>query len=139
MAVRRRKGNYMNELVISRNQKAVCSSLQVAEKFRKRHDNVMRDIEKLLVDSSKLRNENGEIPVMFQKAKYKAENGQVYEMYYMNRDGFSLLVMGFNGKNALEWKIKYIGVFNQIERLLTEKQSLPWQESRSLSKQIHNT
>jgi Rha family phage regulatory protein len=97
----------------------------------------MRDIEKLLVDSSKLRSENGEIPVMFQKAKYKAENGQAYKMYYMNRDGFSLLVMGFNGKSALKWKIKYIGAFNQMEQLLTEKQSLPWQEARSLSKQIH--
>lgn len=36
-------------------------------------------------------------------------------MYYMNRDGFSLLVMGFTGKKALEWKLKYIEAFNQME------------------------
>ena len=38
----------MDELVYLRNDEAVCSSLQVAEKFEKRHDNVMRSIEGLL-------------------------------------------------------------------------------------------
>ena len=36
----------------------------------------------------------------------------------MNRDGFSLLVMGFTGKKALEWKIKYIQAFNAMEEEL---------------------
>ena len=36
-------------------------------------------------------------------------------MFLMNRDGFSLLVMGFTGKKALEWKLKYIKAFNQME------------------------
>jgi hypothetical protein len=39
-------------------------------------------------------------------------------MFYMNRDGFSLLVMGFTGKEALEWKIKYINAFNEMEKQL---------------------
>ena len=37
----------MNELVYLKNDEAVCDSLQVAEKFGKRHDNVMRTIESL--------------------------------------------------------------------------------------------
>ena len=36
----------------------------------------------------------------------------------MDRDGFSLLVMGFTGKKALEWKLKYIDAFNQMEETL---------------------
>ena len=36
----------MNELVHLENNEAVCSSLEVAEKFGKRHDLVLRDIDK---------------------------------------------------------------------------------------------
>ena len=51
---------------------------------------------------------------MFFKTTYThPQNGQTYPLYLMNRDGFSLLVMGFTGKSALEWKIKYINAFNQ--------------------------
>ena len=42
--------------------------------------------------------------------------GQKFPMYLMNRDGFSLLVMGFTGEKALEWKLKYIEAFNQMEK-----------------------
>ena len=42
-------------------------------------------------------------------------------MYLMNRDGFSLLVMGFTGKDALAWKLQYIKAFNQMEKLIREK------------------
>jgi len=53
-------------------------------------------------------------------------------MYEMDRDGFSLLVMGFTGEKALQWKIKYIEAFNQMEselkRLYTERQQ--WQIER---------
>ncbi len=52
-------------------------------------------------------------------------------MYNMNRDGFSLLAMGFTGKKALEWKLKYMNAFNEMERLLKERQSVQWQQTRS--------
>ena len=45
---------------------------------------------------------------MFHESSYTAGTGKSYKEYFMNRDGFSLLVMGFTGKKALEWKIKYI-------------------------------
>lgn len=45
--------------------------------------------------------------------------GKQYPMYLMNRDGFSLLVMGFTGKAALEWKLKYIAAFNAMEKKLS--------------------
>ena len=55
-------------------------------------------------------------------------------MYLMNRDGFSLLVMGFTGKKALDWKLKYINAFNQMENYIREKQSQSWIETRTVGK-----
>lgn len=97
-------GGHMDELVYLRNDEAVCSSLQVAEKFEKRHDNVMRSIEGLL--------KNEETHEMFKNSSYiEEQNNQRYPMYLMNRDGFSLLVMGFTGKKALDWKLQYMDMF----------------------------
>ena len=45
-------------------------------------------------------------------------------MYYMNRDGFTLLAMGFTGKKALEFKLKYIEAFNKMEAMLLEHPSV---------------
>jgi Rha family phage regulatory protein len=101
----------MNELINIKNDEAVTTSLQVAEFFHKRHDTVLRSIEGLLSENTKL---------WFQKSTYKTKgNNKTYPMYYINRDGFSLLAMGFNGKKALEWKIKYIEAFNQMESYIT--------------------
>ena len=44
--------------------------------------------------------------------------GQEFRYFLMNRDGFTLLVMGFNGAKALEWKLKYIEAFNKMEKAL---------------------
>jgi len=98
----------MNELINIKNDEAVTTSLMVAEVFRKRHDTVLRAIENLI--------DNDTTKMWFHKSLYKTEgNRKSYPMFYMNRDGFSLLVMGFTGKKALEWKIKYIEAFNQME------------------------
>lgn len=101
----------MNELVYLKNDEAVCDSLQVAEKFEMRHDNVLRAIDNL--QKSLLNFE--EPSKMFIASKRKADDGQYHRMYLMNRDGFSLLVMGFTGKDALAWKLQYIKAFNQID------------------------
>lgn len=119
----------MEELVLLKGNEIVCNSLQVAKKFHKRHDNVLRSIEGLL--------KNKETKSMFVSSNYtEVQNGQIYRMYYMNRDGFSLLAMGFTGKKALEWKLKYIQAFNQMEQQLKEKQSIRWQATRLESKNI---
>lgn len=100
----------MNELINIKNDEAVTTSLQVAEFFHKRHDAVLRSIEGLVSENTKM---------WFHKSTYKTEgNNKKYPMYYMNRDGFSLLAMGFTGKKALEWKILYIQAFNQMEKYI---------------------
>ena len=116
----------MNELVYLKNDEAVCDSLQVADKFKKNHYHVLRDIENLIGGISKF----GETHC-FKKSYYTNEqNGQRYPKYYMNRDGFSLLAMGFTGMKALEWKLQYISAFNQMENLIKEKATETWVETR---------
>ena len=98
----------MESLVIQRDNQAVTTSLDIAGTFGKNHNNVMRDIRGLL--------KNEHTQQMFDKSTYvNPQNHQEYPMYYMNRDGFSLLVMGFTGKKALEFKLKYINAFNKME------------------------
>lgn len=113
----------MNDLIILKNNKPMCDSLQVAEKFHKNHRDVTRDIDNLIA-------QNCAVKMMFSSSDYKAKNGQVYRMYYMNRDGFSLLAMGFTGKDALKWKLEYIKAFNVMEAIIMERQSPSWQQAR---------
>ena len=101
----------MLNLVEIRNQQAVTSSQLVADVFKKQHKHVLEAIEKVKA-------ENSAVTTMFFESTYTAGTGKSYKMYYMNRDGLSLLVMGFTGKKALEWKLKYIEAFNQMEEKL---------------------
>lgn len=120
----------MHELVYLKNDEAVCDSLQVAEKFGKEHRNVLRAIDNLLETLLKIE----EPQKMFVVSKRKADDGQYHRMYLMNRDGFSLLVMGFTGKEALEWKLQYIRAFNQMENFIREKSTQMWIETRKAGK-----
>ena len=136
----------MEELVFLKNEQALTDSLTVAEMFGKRHDNVMQAIEKLIegINMNEIDNvlKNKETPkkkndaqCMFFKTRYKhPQNGEMYPKYLMNRDGFSLLVMGFTGKKALQWKLKYIEAFNAMEKIITEKVTTAWIETREQSK-----
>ncbi len=67
----------------------------VAEDFRKRHAHVLEKIEELI------KSENS-VKTMFIESSYKAGTGKQYKEYLLTRDGFSLLVMGFTGKEALQ-------------------------------------
>lgn len=105
----------MNELVTVYNHQLVTDSRKVAAHFNKRHDHVIRDIDTLVGGLPK----NGDTQRMFHKTTYvNAQNGQTYPMYIMNRDGFSLLVMGFTGQKALEWKLKFLAAFNEMDKML---------------------
>lgn len=106
----------MNNLINIKNEdgKPVVSSREVAEHFEKRHDNVLRDIDDLISDSSKLRDE------FFITSEYGTDRGKTYREYLLTKNGFALLAMGFTGKKALEWKLKYIEAFDKMERALSQ-------------------
>lgn len=119
------RSDHLNKLVCIHNDVAVCDSLQVAEKFEKEHRNILRDIDVLTA-------QNRAVKEMFKESTYKANNGQMYRKFYMNRDGFSVLTMGFTGQKALEWKLQYIDAFNRMESIIREKATPEWQESRKI-------
>lgn len=96
----------MENLVIMKNQQAVTSSLQVAENFNKRHSDVLESIKNLVTENS--------VAKYFFEGTYE-NRGKNYPLYFMNRDGFTLLAMSFTGKQALQFKLKYINAFNQME------------------------
>lgn len=101
-------------LVEVRNNQAVTTSRKVAESFGKQHKNIIRDIRGILAAENSA--------AKFYHQTTFTNRGKQYPEYYMNRDGFSLLVMGFTGQKAIEWKIKYIQAFNQMEQALKERQ-----------------
>lgn len=105
----------MNPLVIMKNQEAVTSSLNVAEGFEKQHAHVLRDVDDLKGAIQNWRD-------LFHEGTYvHPQNKQQYRVIYMNRDGFTLLAMGFTGKKALQFKLKYIEAFNQMEQHIKEE------------------
>lgn len=101
----------------------LTNSLLVAETFGKEHRNVLRDI-KNLIEGGVLKNE---LTPMFEETTYMSEqNKQIYPLYVMNQDGFTLLAMGFNGKKAMEFKLKYIEAFNAMKKQIEQsKPSVP--------------
>lgn len=115
--------------LISENGQVVVSSREVAENFGKEHKHVLRDIENLMEGEPKIG-----LSSMFFKSEYLSVQNKVLPEYLMNRDGFTLLAMGFTGKEALEWKLKYIDAFNQMEQKLTnpEPESTEMLLSRAL-------
>lgn len=109
----------MNELVFKgQNNKVVTTSLKIAEVFGKEHQHILRDIRELIDGVSKI----GDTP-MFEETTYiHPQNKQQYPMFLMNRDGFTLLAMGFTGDKALRFKMAYINAFNEMEKALKAMQ-----------------
>lgn len=101
------------DLVIVKENKAVTTSQKVAESFGKEHRTVIRNIKNLTA-------QNCAVKKMFVESTYINSRGQEWPMYYMNRDGFVLLAMGFTGKKALDFKLKYIDAFNRMEQAIKE-------------------
>lgn len=114
------------QVLVSRNEVLATTSINIAEVFGKLHKNILRDIENLKQD----------LPENFHKLNFelmqnevKIGNGSTRKdpMYLLTRDAFTLLVMGFTGKKALQFKLAYIAEFNRMQTLLSEKkeQNIP--------------
>lgn len=111
------------------------TSLLVADRFGKRHADVLRAVEKLECSP-----DFSERNFALTSAEVAQPNGgfRAVPMYRITRDGFSFLAMGFTGRAAAAWKEKFIGAFGRMERELRRlavQKSLPdWQEARQLGK-----
>lgn len=105
-----------NDLVSVRNNQVVTSSLQVAKVFNREHKNILAAIRKL--DCSP-----DFTGLNFKRSFYISELAHGVQkrqpLYYMTRDGFTFLVMGFTGKIAAQFKEAYIKAFNEMEKAIS--------------------
>lgn len=115
----------MNELVfLDSDNQIMTTSLTIAEVFEKEHKDVLRVI----------RDQIAVLPEEFCRRNFALTSTEVAQpnggvrsvpMYNLTRDGFSLIVMGFTGEKALQWKVKYIEAFNVMEaELLKQKEQV---------------
>jgi len=105
--------NLQIELVNVVDKKVVTTSLKVAEMFEKEHKHVMRSIRDLIDDGI----DESNFGLISQKDSMNREQS----VYILDRKGFTLLAMGFTGKEALKFKVAYIDAFDAMEKELTEK------------------
>ena len=113
------------------------TSLQIAEHFGKRHADVIRAIKRL------------DTPAEFTERNFALSDftdptGRTLPAYRITRDGFTLLAMGFTGKEAQRWKLAYIDAFNRMEAALhqpadTQRMKLAFSLAAEAAAQVHRT
>ena len=121
-----------NALVFIKNDTPLTTSRTVAEQFDKKHKHVLEDIRQILAA------ENSATKFFFETSFNN--RGKQYPEYLMTRDGFSLLAMGFTGKKALQFKLKFIDAFNRMEQALSAPQierDARWLQTRLGTKASH--
>lgn len=102
---------------------AMTDTLKVAEYFDKRHDNILKRLENLEC-STEFRALN------FKASSYYTEQNKKKPMYLMTQDGFTLLVMGFTGKKAMQFKERYITAFNAMRKQIIARAELKSDQHR---------
>jgi Rha family phage regulatory protein len=112
--------------LVEENGQAFVSSREIAAKFGKRHSDVVRDINKLFF----MNKENSDLLTFFSRnfaeqrisLNYLPRRGRRPEPHYtITRDGFVLLAMGFTGRKATDWKVRFLDAFNQMEKVIVEQ------------------
>ena len=109
------------------NDTARVDSLFVASAFEKNHKEVLRDIRRITADDSGLSDEFRQRN--FAPSYYHNKQNKKQPCYYLTRDGFTMLVMGYTGAKAMKFKEMYIKRFNEMEQfikyLVSARQEFP--------------
>lgn len=133
------KSNNMQEIVFrSNDNQALTTSVIVAEKFGKEHSDVLKAIKSLFTTGEKsLFVENQQLAKMFSLTEVEQPmpvGGGVKKLpiYVMNRDGFTLLAMGFTGAKALAFKLEYMNAFNAMEQQIRQSSGVPQSFAQAL-------
>lgn len=105
---------FVEVMKLGREERAVCTSLDVAETFGKEHKNVLRDIENIGCS-------DGFNRLNFEPIHYMDSMNRKQKAYVMTRDGFTLLVMSYTGEKAMKFKESYIKQFNAMEKQIRGK------------------
>ena len=102
---------------LNENTPAVRSDI-LAEHFNRSHKNVLRDIATLRAKCPE-----SFYGLNFEPVEYIDSKGEKRPAYLLTRDAFSLLVMGFTGSAAIQWKLRYIEAFNMLEAAALENRA----------------
>ena len=78
----------------------------------KPHNDVMKSIRRLIDDMRGVGKSSQ--PSMFVETTYVNKQNKQQPQYLITRDGFALLAMGFTGKKALQFKLKFIDALNRL-------------------------
>jgi Rha family phage regulatory protein len=100
------------------------TSFKVAEKFGKRHDHVLRDIDNIIASLEQFEDTESQLPKIGElEIIDKNALGKIFTRRYfsLDRDAFSLLVMGFTGQKALKFKLDFLQAFNALEAEVLEQ------------------
>lgn len=103
----------MNALVEQTSFGVTTSSRTVAEVFVKEHREVLRAIDDLLAK----RPERCARNFALTSVDVPMPKGGVRQVraFEMDRDGFTVLAMGFTGEEALDWKFTFLDAFKRME------------------------
>lgn len=113
------------QLVSVNNNRVVTTSLRIAEYFSKAHKDVLKAISNL--ETTKDFQERN-FSLSFYTRELPNGGSKKEPMYYITRDGFTLLAMGFTGKKAMQFKIAYINAFNEMEEMLQKQECIRYAE-----------
>ena len=116
----------ISDFVQIKDEQVYTTSRIVAEKFGKRHDNVVRDIEATIStinDAQVIENKDflkiEEIKNdYFTESSYVDSLGRTYKEYLITEEGLALLVMGFTGVDAMRVKLKFVAEFNRMKNII---------------------
>ena len=128
---------------------AIMNSREFADRFEKRHDHIIRDIER---EISYMNDDDGEfnhpknglvefdnvdVSDYFIVSYYKDKKGEKRKQYLLTKDGFSLVANGMTGRQAAQWRRQYIQTFNAMEKYIREGTHLTEERDRILG-QVNN-
>ncbi|MDR1221437.1 MAG: phage antirepressor KilAC domain-containing protein [Tannerella sp.] len=104
----------MEELVFkSEKGTPVTTSLLVAEKFGRLHKNVLQAIDNVIAQTPE-----NQSRLNFAPSEYTDASGKSNRMYIMTKDGFSAVVLGFTGEQAIRFRWDFIEAFNKMEEII---------------------
>lgn len=104
------------QIVMLAGEQVMTDSRKVAERFNKRHSDVLRAYDRLGC-GSEFNQRN------FASVTYTDSKGQVRRSIHMTKDGFMLLAMGFTGREAMAVKLAFISAFNEMAEFIQAQAS----------------
>lgn len=96
------------------NNEFYVGSREVAEKFGKKHFNILQTIENATSQLFQSGQEHFS-QLNFKCAEYIDEQGKTRPEILLTRDGFSFVALALTGAEAVTWKVRFLEAFNALE------------------------